>query len=290
MSGPVCVPRSTKRRTKAEIARIESQIFEALKADRPMTVRQLFYRLVSRVAIEKTEREYKGTIVRLALRLRESDMVPWGWIADATRWMRKPDTFTGLSQFLEDQQTMYRRDIWRDQEAYVEVWCEKDALAGVLYAETARWGVPLMISRGYSSATFLHSAAATIAEQGKPAYLYHFGDYDPTGRDIARAIERRLREFAPKAEIHFQIAAVTPEQIEEYGLQTRPTKKSDTRARRFKGESVDVDAIEPKELRRLCRQCIERHIDANRLQKTKLIEAAEQERLDEFIYSFREAS
>ena len=91
--------------------------------------------------------------------------------------------------------------------------------------------------------------------------------------DIPRNVERRLREFAPDAEIHFERVAVTPDQISAWGLPTRPTKVTDTRAKSFTGESVEVDAIPPATLRQLTRNCIKQHVDPHHL---KAIEAAEQ--------------
>ena len=101
---------------------------------------------------------------------------------------------------------------------YVEIWCEKDALAGVLLEETKVYDVPLMVARGYSSLSFLHNAAMAIKERGKPAYIYHFGDLDASGVDAARDIEAKLRRYAPDAEIHFERPAVTREQVEEWSL------------------------------------------------------------------------
>ena len=89
-----------------------------------------------------------------------------------------------------------------------------------------------MVTRGYSSVTFLHSAAEAIAEQGKPAFIYFLGDWDPSGRDIPRAVEEGLKEFAPEADIAFTRIAVTEDQIDFLKLPTRPTKATSTRARR----------------------------------------------------------
>src|SRR5690606_5014507 len=147
------------------------------------------------------------------------------------------------------------------------IWLEKDALAGVLYQETAKWDVPLMVTRGYPSLSYLHEAAEAISYEEKPTFLYYLGDHDPSGVDIPRNVEARLREFAPEAEIHFDVLAVTPDQIVEYGLPTRPTKKTDSRAKTFEGESVEVDAIPPRELRRIVRESITQHIDEYELEE-----------------------
>src|SRR5262249_42921872 len=183
------------------------------------------------------------------------------WIADNTRWMRKPTTFTSPGQFLHAGAKGYRRDLWASSPVYVEIWCEKDALAGVLVEETEPYDVPLMVARGYSSVSFLHSSAKHIEETGKPTYIYHFGDLDPSGVDAARDIEAKLRRYAPSAEIHFERPAVTRQQADDWNLPTRPTKQTDSRAKKFQGTSVELDAIPAHQLRDLVRECIERHVN-----------------------------
>ncbi len=117
-----------KRRTKAEITALRETIWRVVRRDQPMTVRQVFYRLVSLGAIAKTEIEYKATVCRLLAEMRRGRMLPYGWIADNTRWMRKPRTHDSFGDALEETARTYRRALWNDQGAYVEVWCEKDAL------------------------------------------------------------------------------------------------------------------------------------------------------------------
>lgn len=272
-------PIKRQRRSKADISAIRSAMFELLETEQPMNVRQIFYRMTSSGIVAKLESEYKGTIGRLLCEMRRSKEIPFDWIADNTRWMRKPTTHSSLKAMLQRSARMYRQAIWDDQDVYVEIWLEKDALAGVVLDVTAEYDVPLMVTRGYPSLSYLYSAAEAIEVQDKPCYLYYFGDHDPSGVDIPRKVEADLREFAPGAEIHFERVAVLPWQITEWNLQTRPTKKSDTRAKNFKGESVEVDAIPPSELRRLVRNCIERHIDPEALERTLAVEAAERDTL-----------
>src|SRR5262245_39157892 len=88
-----------------------------------------------------------------------------------------------------------------------------------------------MVSRGYASLSFLHSAAENIAREDRPCFTYHLGDYDPSGVNAGEKIEDTLRESAPEAEIYFERIAVLPEQIEAWNLPTRPTKASDSRSK-----------------------------------------------------------
>jgi len=146
----------------------------------------------------------------------------------------------------------------------------------VLLEETKVYDVPLMVARGYSSLSFLHSAAMAIKDRGKPAHIYHFGDLDPSGVDAARDIEAKLKRYAPGAEIHFERPAVTREQVEEWNLPTRPTKQTDSRAKKFNSAtSVELDAIPADKLRALVRGCIERHVDKRKLQVLKVAEESE---------------
>ena len=308
------------RRTKADIAALKAALYEIIKDMRPMTVRQVFYQAVSRGLIRKTEQEYKNSVGRLLTQMRKANEMPWQWLADNTRWMRKPDSYDSMTHMLKESQQLYRRALWNDQPAYVEIWLEKDALAGVLFDVTSKWDVPLMVTRGYPSYSFLASAAEAIREKGKLTHLYYFGDHDPSGVDIPRHIEDQLgelinplrksaavrEEIAAKLRMHglststedvanatidgyagvptisFECVAVTEGQIIDLDLQTRPTKKTDTRAKNFEGESVEVDAIPPDLLRQMAEDCITRHIDDDLLESTRRIEEAERESLKRF--------
>jgi hypothetical protein len=260
-----------RRATKQEMMDRRTAILEIIWEIQPASVRQIFYQTTVRGLMDKTEDEYDK--VQLAtVWLRQHGGCPFSWISDSTRWMRKPDSHSSIEQALIETAKTYRRAVWRDENVYVEVWIEKDALAGTIYEATEQYDVPLMVARGYSSLTFLHSAAQAITAHGKPAYVYHLGDFDPSGQDAAAHIERKLREYAPGVPIHFEKLAVTEKQILDWNLPTRPTKKSDTRSKNWKGDSVELDAIEPNRLRQIVRTAIERHISPQRL---AVIEEAE---------------
>jgi hypothetical protein len=278
------------RRTRAAVLSIRDAIREVLEQDHPQTVRQVFYALTVRGVIKKQEIEYHRTVVRLLGDMREDGDVPFDWLADSTRWQRKPATFVGLDSCLKNTARFYRRDLWAAAPVYVEIWCEKDALAGVLVAETEPYDVPLMVARGYASISFLHSAAKAIEAKGKPAFVYHFGDLDPSGVDAARDIEAKLRRYAPGAEIHFERPAVTREQVERWNLPTRPTKMTDTRAKKFVGTSVELDAIPASKLRRLVKKSIEKHIDKQQLNLLRIAENSERELLTKWATTLKGAA
>jgi hypothetical protein len=270
------------RRLKAQMAGIRKAILEILEADNPQTVRQVYYRLTVLGLIGKTEAEYQGTVVRLLVEMREAGEIPFEWISDNTRWMRKPRSFTGIEDCLESTAKFYRRNLWASMPVHVEVWCEKDALAGVLLEETSVYDVPLQVAKGYSSISFLHVNAMALKSKAKPAYIFHFGDLDPSGVDAARDIESKLRRYAPDVEIHFERPAVTRQQADDWNLPHRPTKHTDTRAKKWTGTSVELDAIPAAKLRELVRECIERHVDKQQLELLRAAEESERTLLGRF--------
>ena len=257
-------------------------LYEIVAEQRPMTVRQVFYQGTVRGFIEKTEAGYAKVQTDLVW-MRRRGVLPYGWLADNTRWQRKPATFDGIEQALVSTAHFYRKSLWADADAYVEIWLEKDALAGVVNDVTDEYDVPLMVARGYASLSFLHSAAEHIGSLDVPAYIYHLGDFDPSGVNAGEKIEETLRELAPDAEITFKRIGVTKAQIRKWKLPTRPTKKSDTRSKGFGEISVELDAISPADLRGLVRDAIEAHMPAARLDILKIAEQSERDTLLDIV-------
>ena len=132
-----------------------------------------------------------------------------------------------------------------------------------------------MVARGYASLSFLHSAAEYINDLEVPVYIYHLGDFDPSGVNAGEKIEQTLREMAPDAEIQFERLAVTPAQIRVWDLPTRPTKTSDSRSKGFGEISVELDAMEPQTLRRLVQAVIEVHLPPKQYEILKAAEESE---------------
>jgi len=252
------------RSSAAEI-QIWRQALHAIVATmRPMTVRQVFYQATVRGIVEKTEAGYAKVQTDLVV-MRKAGDLPYGWLADNTRWQRRPRTYDGIEDALEETARLYRKSLWNDADSYVEIWLEKDALSGAIYPVTALYDVPLMVARGYASLSFLHTSADYIKDLDVPAYIYHLGDFDPSGVNAGKKIDQTLRKLAPGAEIHFQRVAVTEEQIGYLSLPTRPTKASDSRSKTFGASSVELDAINPEDLRSFVRYVIEFHLPRGQL-------------------------
>jgi hypothetical protein len=271
-----------QRSTQEQILGRRQRLYNIVAEMRPMTVRQVFYQATVAGLVEKSEAGYAKVQTDL-VQMRRSGALPYSWLADNTRWQRKPRSFNSVQHALDETARFYRKNLWADAGTYVEIWLEKDALSGVVLPVTEMYDVPLMVARGYASLSFLHSAAEYIASIDIPTYIYHLGDFDPSGVNAGEKIEETLRELAPNAEIHFQRLAVTMSQIAGWSLPTRPTKKSDSRAKGFGDISVELDAIAPEQLRKLVADALFRHLPDGQLAVLKAAEDSEREMLRLFV-------
>ena len=261
------------RRSKAEIEDICEAIYDVLCEENPQSVRHVFYRLCSTGHVPKDEKGYR-TVQRKLIDLREADIVPWDWVSDGTRWRHQEQSFDSMADAVRFTADTYRRDAWRRTPTYVEVWCESDSIAGVLTSETDRYNVPLMVSRGFSSRSYLHRAAKEIEAEGRKAHLYYIGDWDPSGKMIPEKIMEQLTRHAPDAEIHFERLLVNPDQIEEWELPTKPAKRS-THSKGFVGGTVEAEAVPAQVTRRILREAIEQHLDMREIAVMRVAEESE---------------
>jgi hypothetical protein len=270
------------RATEVEAEARREALLDIIDDGKPMTVRQVFYQATVRGLVEKAESGYAKVQTDLTVMRRAGDL-PYDWLADNTHWQRKPRTFSSVEEALKETAKFYRKSLWDDADAYVEIWLEKDALSGVIYPITSMYDVPLMVARGYASLSFLYNAAEYINTLYVPAHIYRLGDFDPSGVNAGEKIEETLQELAPDAEIYFERTAVTPEQIEEWELPTRPTKTSDTRSKGFGAISVELDAIEPNRLRQLVQEAIEVYLPAAQFEVLKVAEESEREIISKLV-------
>lgn len=287
---PVYRSRSIKpRRTKAQLHEILRATQDIIKEESgQVTIRHLFYRLVSLKLLSKEEREYKK-LGSYTMKWRRSGDIPWTSFTDNTRWYYGNVGYSGIEAALTNTRDTYRRNLWATQDVFVEIWCEKDAIASILLDEAGSFGVQVFPLRGFSSGSALHNAAYHFKAQqaaGKTVYVYYFGDHDDSGVDIDKSAAKKLWEDHG-VEVNFERVAVTPEQITKYDLPTRPPKPTDPRSKNFKGEAVDVDAMPMSVLKNLVRQCIVQHIDSNQWKAQQRIEEQEKGLLDEVLKAFR---
>lgn len=260
-----------------------------------LTLRQLYYQLVAADVIANEEKSYKkiGDIVSKA---RLGGLMDWDAIEDRVRVPKKPPEFSSLDALVEAAFQSYRLPRLKGQERYVELWVEKDALAGVLAPIAREYHVTLMVNRGYSSTSAMKAAGERVREacsylEVNEAVVLYLGDLDPSGEDMVRDVNDRLQQFTnsgilfsvskdgkfshetdeerkarlPYIDVSVEKLALTMEQVEEHEPPPNPAKMSDSRAAKFVEEygdsSWEVDALPPRVLRDIITERLDQLID-----------------------------
>jgi hypothetical protein len=281
---------------------------EVLKQEHPMTLRQLYYRLVSAGVLANAQAEYKR-LGGVMTRLREAGGVPRTWIVDHVRSTLKPSSWSGLADFADTVRQAYRLDFWAGLPHHVEVFVEKDAVAGTVQPVTAEYDIRLRVCRGYCSLSFAGEIADLWAEVEKPIFAYYLGDYDPSGFDLERDLREKLTRYSGRgvwwcagdgpaskvgngrSDVFWVRLAVTAEDFADFDLVRLPVKEKDRRAKRFLEEHgndcAEVDALPPSELRRRVHEAIETHIDQERWARLQEVERLEQETLQAAVNGWR---
>lgn len=239
----------------ASLERIEQAnqiIDEYQRAGYRLTLRQLYYQFVSRDLIANSVKTYKA-LGALICDARMAGLIDWDAIEDRTRNLRSLPHWRDPSDIVGACAAQFRVDVWAKQPARVEVWIEKEALAGVFERACNTRAVPFFCCRGYTSASEVWSAAQRFIayrRRGQRVVLLHFGDHDPSGIDMSRDIETRLRTFG--ARVEFERVALNWDQIQQYRPPPNPAKETDSRfeayLREFGEHSWELDALEPQVL------------------------------------------
>ncbi len=254
------------RRDNIERLEIINEIIEEYSEEGyTLTLRQLYYQLVSRDIIPNKVQEY-AKLSTLLVKGRMAGVVDWDAIEDRIRVPFIPYWVTGVENAVEDTVRQYRLNRQEEQEVYIELWVEKDALSGVLKRVTSHYHINLMVNRGYSSCSAMHDAYERFESVGYPCnrkIILYLGDYDPSGLDMIRDIQERLDEFGTDVEV--KPIGLTLKQIEKYNPPTNPAKITDPRAKWYLAEhgdkSWEVDALNPKILHALVEKNVEKLID-----------------------------
>lgn len=248
-----------------------------------LSLRQLYYQLVSKNVIENTERSYKN-VGNLVSDARLAGYIDWDIIKDRGREMVSNPHWGTTADFIENVAPQYRFDLWADQPNYVEVMVEKQALEGVLQPVCRMLDVPFTANKGYSSSSALYEASKRFlkrAEADKELYVIYLGDHDPSGIDMSRDVLDRLNLFIETSmtgelgmldgRMNVRRVALNMDQVRTLRPPENPAKLTDSRAdsyiKRFGRSSWELDAIEPKALAALVRNAIGSVMDAPLFQK-----------------------
>lgn len=246
-----------------------------------LTLRQLYYQLVSRDIVPNTERSYKN-LGKLLSEGRMAGMVDWSAIEDRLRVPYKITEWRSPAHIMDAVVASYKLPRWDNQAYHVELWCEKDALAGVLRPLADQYHVTMMVNRGYSSTSAMKEAAdrmVVAGRTGKNRVILYIGDLDPSGEDMVRDIEDRLHRMSDTYGPEVIKLAITEAQVVQYNPPPNPAKMSDSRAAgfvsRFGYSSYEADALPPNVLAQVVQDSLDEYVD-----ETAWDEVTEQETRD----------
>jgi hypothetical protein len=229
----------------------------------------------------------------LAPPLREHLIMPFGWLTDNIRQRHQAAQYQDKDQAVREMHEHYRRDLWRAQPHHVEVWCESDALADVLFEVTNRYGLALLPCRGQAGKRFVFDSAQAYAKIAKPVIVLFVGDFDPSGLDIRGSLDYRLRRYGAPG-VDFRWLAITPEQVAGQQLPGHGLNRNTAAPvlARFCAEcdrhgipreAVEAEAMEPATLRGILDGQIGALIDQRLWDLEQQVEAGEKRDLEAML-------
>ncbi len=239
---------------RAESLDLVRQVVEVLEEyDHPLTLRQVFYRLVGAHGYPKDERAANrlGEVVN---RARRAGRIPMEAIRDDDAGpVELPDWSdpSAFWRYVDDLASAYRRR--PECEIYVEVWVEASGMVPQVEAVAHRYGVPVVGSGGFASVTAKHDAAVRLSRRAgdRPVRVLMVGDLDPSGESVMDSAAEDVATFAGQyrdgARIDVTRLGVTPKQVEQFGLPTAPQRPTDRRGDPM-AETVQAEALDPVDL------------------------------------------
>lgn len=255
----------------------------------PLTLRQIFYMMVSGDGYEKTEKSYKR-LCETMNKARRAKLIDMKSIRDDGLIEQKPTGWRDYEEFVDNIRIWAKRlerNRQDGQPVFLMVWCEAQGMVPQLASAVREWHVPVISSGGFDSTTTKHDMAVRISRYDAVEIL-HIGDHDPSGVHICSSLDEDLQEFLNYygGELTVTRLAVTPYQVESMGLPTAPRKRTDKRS--FEGETTQAEAIPPRELRRIVQSAVESRIDDEIFSDVKDEEQPLRDRLLDWVYKMEE--
>ena len=265
-----------------------------------LTLRQLFYQLVSRDIIPNEQKEY-AKLSTILTKGRMGGFVDWSAIEDRNRVPYIPYSVDGIEEAIEDTIDQYRLDRQEGQKIHIELWVEKDALSGVLKRITEEYHIKLIVNKGYSSTSAMYDAYKRFSKKikdGKKVVVLYLGDHDPSGLDMIRDIHQRTCEFLIGDSVdplgddeipNFQVKPIglTMKQIKKFNPPPNPAKLKDPRGtgyiEKYGEVAWEVDALNPETLHKLVRENVEKLIDTGLFNKSLKQEEKDKKELKEML-------
>jgi hypothetical protein len=273
---------SPQAKTRTLLVQVEA-VLDEYREHLPLTVRQIFYRLVGAFGYEKSEEAYES-LGDMLVRARRARRIPFDVIRDdgvvtySSDWYRSQQEFWNATG---RRIRAYRRDRQAGQPVRLELWCEAAGMAPQLARVADDYSVPVFSTGGFSSLSAIRLIADRALSRDVPTVLLHVGDHDPSGESIFEAIAADAAAFVEADRPVLTLAirpkrvALTAEQVAKYDLPTAAAKRSDSRSRNWVGGTCQLEALTPDLLADLVRKAIEAELDPATYERHVALEAAD---------------
>lgn len=252
-----------------------------------LTIRGLHYQLVS-IGMTNSQKHYKRVVAAM-IEARWAGLVDFDAFSDHDRSMigkteyEETDLYSSVEngkEAIQGWMDIYYKNRWENQPYYPEIFIEKKALQGVFQSVCRKNDIALGACKGYPSLTFLNEAAQRFIkamDDGKQPIILYFGDYDPSGEDIPRSIRENIISLGCES-IEVRRIALMHDQVIEWRLPPAPAKTGDSRTANWGGiGQVELDAVNPKKLQRLCQTAIDEIFNIKLFDELKNVEADERQ-------------
>lgn len=290
----------------SELLEIANQILDIYSEQGyTLTLRQLYYQFVSRDLLPQewadketgstnNERSYKN-LGNLISKGRLAGFIDWDLIEDRGRNAKSNTHWESPQQILQTAANGYYIDHWDGQEYYIEVAVEKDAVSNIVEPICRKWDVTFMANKGYSSQSAMYETSQRFLEHienGRETVIIYLGDHDPSGIDMSRDIEDRMRLFLGLGQQYFDVdrIALNLNQVRQYNPPENPAKITDSRAKsyisQFGKSSWELDALEPSVLSDVVEQAILNYLNTSLWQKIDEGQKKTQQKIKAFAKNF----
>lgn len=270
-------PYQPKDYTQSVLRASKAVLIEYEAWDRPMSVRQIFYRLVAQYSFDKTERAYKSLIGYIARSrrayqrriidlaqeqglsgkeaqeqaIKDELLIPFSWVRDDRGHSYQAISYEDVDEYLEAidaEIDRLQKDRTVGQPRMLELWCEAGGMVPLMREIAHPYGLHVSSGGGYDSVTAKHKLAQRILRNWtsyrRPSTVLHIGDFDPSGEGMYESLTDDVTEmvwqYAGCYPVEFQRMGLTEAQVLELDVETAPPKPTDSRYGRFLAAHPDI--------------------------------------------------
>jgi len=254
-----------------------TEVIAEYRAYLPLTLRQVFYRLVGHHGYDKTEKAYKR-LGEYLNRARRAQLIPWSAIRDDGEQVQGAGGWDSEDQWYDSVESSAKNfmfDLSQGQERTVIFLVEAAGMLPQIARVARAYGVDARSSGGFNSVTVTHRLASQITRDERPTVVLHVGDFDPSGEAVFDSLAADVIQFARGLGCgtapEFWRVAVTEDQVTEYNLPSSPAKHTDQRGDWGfgKNEATQAEAFSPDVLAAIVTEACEEFTDMGVLLETQ---------------------